>query len=484
MHSRKLAFSTLALAFSVLSPAIWSATPSAPVTPPATGPSDAQTPAFYAFAPTPPMGWNSYDAFGDTVTEEEVMANAKYVKEKLLPHGWNYIVIDFRWYDPEPTGDDHALNQKRMGAKLPADAFGRLVPAENRFASSADGKGFKPLADKLHAMGLKFGVHYMRGIPRQAVNAKTPIADSKFTAADAGDPTRPGEWCPDMYGVRDNEAGQAWYDSLFKQFADWGVDFVKVDDICPNYRTAESTMIRRGIDKCGRAIVYSISAGPPAQRDAEHVQTHVNMFRISTDFWDRWSSLNPQFDLMSVWKDRVGPGCYADADMLPLGHICIRSKAGGSDHVSRFTHDEQTTLMSFWCLAPSPLMLGGNLPDNTPWDLDLITNDEVIALDQDPLVRPAIRVSQHGARGGRGTPSSLSEVWVRELKGGSQAVGFFNRGEQATEITLNWAEAKLTGKWSARDLWQHKDIGNFDAEISTPVPPHGSVLLKLSKADR
>jgi alpha-galactosidase len=469
------------IAFTAATPLAGAAAPGATT---ASAPSVSAPPAFYAFAPTPPMGWNSYDAFGDSVTEDEVMANASYVKDKLRPHGWNYIVIDFRWYDPEPTGDDHALNQKRTGAKLAADPFGRLVPAENRFPSSAGGKGFKPLADKLHALGLKFGVHYMRGIPRQAVQAKIPIADSDFTAAEAGDPSKPGEWCPDMFGVRNNDAGQAWYDSLFKLFAAWGVDFVKVDDICPNYRTAESAMIRRAIDKSGRAIVYSISAGPPAQRDAQHVQTHVNMFRISTDFWDRWSSLSPQFDLMSVWHDRVGPGCYADADMLPLGHICIRSKAGGNDRVCRFTHDEQITLMSFWCLAPSPLMLGGNLPDNTPWDLDLITNDEVIALDQDPLVRPATRVSQHGARGGRGTPSSLTEVWVRELKDGSRAAGLFNRGEKEAEVTLIWDEAKLSGNWTARDLWQHKNLGTFDAKVALPVPPHGAVLLKLSSTGK
>ena len=214
-------------------------------------------------------------------------------------------------------------------------------------------------------MGLKFGIHYMRGIPRQAVQAKTPIADSEFTAADAGDPSRPGEWCPDMYGVRSNAAGQAWYDALFKLYASWGLDFVKVDDICPNYRTGESEMIRRAIDKCGRAIVYSISAGPPAPRTPRTSKTHVNMWRISSDFWDRWGSLNQQFDLMYPWHDFAGPGHYPDADMIPFGHICIRSKAGGNDRVCRFTHDEQITLMSFWCLAPSPLMLGGNLPDNT-----------------------------------------------------------------------------------------------------------------------
>jgi alpha-galactosidase len=431
---------------------------------------------FYAFAPTPPMGWNSYDAFGDTVTEDEVMANARYVKERLLPHGWNYVVIDFRWYDPEPPGNDFLLNQLRTGAKLSADAFGRLIPAENRFPSCADGKGFKALADKLHEMGLKFGLHYMRGIPRQAVQAKTPIADSQFTADDAGDTSRPGEWCPDMFGVRSNAAGQAWYDSLFKLFAFWGVDFVKVDDMCPNYRTGESEMIRRAIDSCGRAIVYSISAGPPALRDAAHVATHANMWRISSDFWDRWNSLNRQFDLVHSWHDFTGPGHYPDADMIPFGHICIRSKAGGDNRECRFSHDEQIMLMSFWCLAPSPLMLGGNLPDNTQWDLELISNDEVLAVDQDSLGNPAIRVSQQG-------PSNAStEVWVRELKDGNRAVGLFDRGGNAAEVTLNWDEAALSGKWIARDLWQHKNLGTFDRKLVLQAPAHGAVLLKLSPA--
>ena len=437
----------------------------------ATGSAPSTPPAFYAFAPTPPMGWNSYDAFGDSVTEDEVLANANYVKEKLLPHGWKYIVIDFRWYDPEPTGDDHALNQKRTGAKLAADDFGRMIPAPNRFPSSAGGKGFKPLADKLHDMGLKFGFHYMRGIPRQAVNAKTPIADSNFTAADAGDPRNTCGWCPDMYGVRDNEAGQAWYDAMFKLYASWGLDYIKVDDFSNPYRQPEIEMVRKAIDKCGRAIVLSTSAGPTPVNKADHVKTHANLWRISGDFWDTWAKLNAQFDLMNGWRDVAGPGHYPDADMIPFGHICIRSKAGGNDRVSRYTHDEQTTLMAFWCLAPSPLMLGGNLPDNTAWDLVLITNDEVLAVDQDPLVQPATRIGQQ----------SRTEVWVRPLKDGSRAAGLFNRGDAAAPVTLNREGAKISGQWAARDLWQHKDLGEFESSMAQQVPAHGAVLLKLTR---
>ena len=291
-----------------------------------------------------------------------------------------------------------------------------------------------------------------------------PIADSDFTAADAGDPRNTCGWCPDMYGVRDNPAGQAWYDAMFKLYAAWGLDFIKVDDFSNPYRQGEVEMVRRAIDKCGRPIVLSTSAGPTPVRSAEHVKTHANMWRISGDFWDTWAKLNQQFDLMNSWHNVGGPGHFPDADMLPLGHICIRSKAGGNDRVARYTHDEETTLMSFWCLAPSPLMLGGNLPDNTPRDLGLITNDEVLAVNQDALASPAARVSQQGQ------PESRTEVWIRQLKDGSRAAGLFNRGNAAADVTLDWEPAKLSGKWTARDLWQHQDRGTFDAKLSLQVP--------------
>jgi hypothetical protein len=350
MFRRLTAFGLLACSFTITAPTVFSQ--NAP----------ASQLAFDTFAPVPPMGWNSYDAFGDSVTEEEVLANATYMKDKLLAHGWNYVVIDFRWYDPEPTGDDHVLNQKRTGAKLAADVFGRMLPASNRFPSAgANGeKGFKPLADKLHAMGLKFGVHYMRGIPRQAVQAKTPIADSQYTAEDAGNTRSTCVWCPDMYGVKDNAAGQAWYDAMFKLYASWGLDYIKVDDLSVPYARSEIEQIRSAIDKCGRPIVFSTSPGPTQTRYAAHVSTHANLWRISGDFWDTWTKLNQQFDLIYAWRDAGGAGHFPDADMIPFGHICNRSKTGGADHVCRYTHDEQTTLMTLWSLAPSPLMLGGS----------------------------------------------------------------------------------------------------------------------------
>lgn len=427
-------------------------------------------PAFRAWAPTPPMGWNSYDAFGDSVTEAEVLANARYMRDHLLSHGWQYIVVDFRWYDPKPTGNDALLNTTRLNAALAMDEFGRLMPAPNRFPSAADGRGFKSLADQIHAMGLKFGIHVMRGIPRMAVKANLPIEGTEFHAWDASSFDR-CMWCPDMFGVDvSHPAGQAWYDSIFRLYSGWGVDFVKVDDLSSPYHADEVAAIRRAIDGCGRQIVFSTSPGPTPVQDAQDVSSHANMWRISGDFWDHWEKLNHQFDLIAHWHGHGGPGYWPDADMIPFGHLGIRSALGGPDRQTRFTKDEQRTLMTLWCLAPSPLMFGGNLPDNDEWTESLLTNDEVLAIDRDAAGKQGRRVVHENGR----------EIWVKELSGGDLAVGVFNRGETDDSISVSWKDLGISGKWSARDLWVGKDLGNIGDELSVDVPTHGAVLLRLS----
>jgi hypothetical protein len=418
------------------------------------------------------MGWNSYDAFGDTVTEDQTLANAQSMHDHLLAHGWNTIVIDFRWYDPQPTGNDRLLNRTRTGAALAADSSGRLLPAPDRFPSSANGLGFKPLADKIHALGLKFGLHLMRGIPRQAVLANTTIAGSNFTATDAADPSDKCPWCPDMFGVRNNPAGQAWYDSEFALLASWGLDFVKVDDLSVPFHADEIAMIRHAIDKSGRPIVFSTSPGPTDVQHADQIKMLANQWRISGDFWDQWKKLNHQFDLFAQWSvaNATGPGHYADGDMIPFGHIAIKSAMGGRDHFTHFTPDEQLTLLSLWSLESSPLMLGMNLPDNDAPANALLTNDEVLRIDQDPLCSPALRVSQNAGL----------EIWVKNLHDGAKAVGLFNRTNAPANLTLNFPDAQLAGKQSLRDLWQHSDLGTFTGNFTAPVPPHGVVLLRCA----
>jgi hypothetical protein len=427
-------------------------------------------PTFWSWAPTPPMGWNSYDAFGDSVTEDEVMANARYVQEKLLSHGWNYVVVDFRWYDPQADSGDR---QNRLNAVLTADAYGRLLPSPNRFPSSSSGGGFKPLAERIHALGLKFGIHIMRGIPRQAVRSNTRIEGSAFTAAEAANTNSVCEWCPDMFGVNGaTPAGQAWYDSIIRQYAAWGVDFVKADDLSHPYSGAEIEAMRKAIDRSGRPIVFSLSPGETPVEQAEHVAARANLWRISADFWDNWKSLNRQFELVARWQGHGGPGRWPDADMIPFGRIGKRCADAKGEHWTHFTKDEQVTLMTLWTMAPSPLMLGMNLPENDAWTLGLLTNDDVLTVNQDPL----------GEQGRRVTRNGPLEVWVKPLADGSKAVALFNRGETVAGVSALWTALGLEGKQRARDLWSRKDAGEFENSYTTDVPPHGALLVRISPA--
>jgi alpha-galactosidase len=318
------------------------------------------------------MGWNSWDAFGAAITEEQTKAQAAFMAEKLKAHGWQYIVVDVQWYEPSAQGHEY-----RNDAELVMDGHGRLQPAPNRFPSSADGRGFTALAAHVHGLGLKFGIHLMRGIPRQAVVRNLPILGTAFHAQDIADQVHVCRWNPDMFGVDMAKPGaQAYYDSVFALIAAWGVDYVKVDDISRPYfqNLPEVEAIRRAIDKTGRPIVLSLSPGATDIKAAEHVAAHANLWRISDDFWDRWQSLRDQFWRLDLWNPHRQPGAWPDADMLPLGTLAKRQ--------TRFSRDEQVTVMTLWSIARSPLMHGGDLTKTDDFTLSLLINDEVLEVNQ------------------------------------------------------------------------------------------------------
>ena len=423
---------------------------------------------------TPPMGWNSYDAFGDSVVESEVVSNALWLKEHLQPLGWDTVVVDFRWYDRLADG---VRVQNPEGVTI--DEFGRCIPPTNRFPSAANGAGFKPLADKIHALGLKFGIHIMRGIPRRAVEQNLPIAGSQFTAAQAalpdGDTNRTCVWNRDMFGVdAATEAGRGWYASIARQYADWGVDYIKCDDIAnlqrgKFYDASEIEALSIALKNSGRSIVLSLSPGATPVNAGPHVKQFANLWRVSGDFWDNWPSLDRNFSLFAAWYDDGGPGHWPDGDMIPFGHICQRNCDVHPERSTRFTRDEQLTLLSLWALAPSPLMLGMNLPDNNDWTTAILSNPEVLSVNQDPLGKPARRMTG---------PPQIAEVWLKELADGSFAVGFFNRAVQPVKINFPWRNLGFLTTPEVRDLWLRQDSvrkENFAAEL----PPHGCVLLRV-----
>jgi hypothetical protein len=413
------------------------------------------------------MGWNSWDVYGASVTEEEVLGNAQYMAKHLSPYGWEYVVVDIQWYEPGANSSIY-----RPFVPLEMDDHSRLMPTANRFPSAAGGAGFTPLADRIHALGLKFGIHIMRGIPRQAVHANTPILGTTLRARDIAHPNSISTWNTDMYGVDPvKEGARRYYESLFELYASWGVDFVKVDDISSPYSAGEIELVRNAIDRCGRTMVLSLSPGPTTLAMAEHVKNNANMWRMTDDYWDRWEDLYNEFDRCHVWSEHVGPGHWPDADMLPLGHLAIRSfEHGVGDRWTRFSRDEQLTMMTLWCIFRSPLMLGCELRDNDDWTLGLLTNPEVLRLlNHSHSGRQLYRFGPHIA-------------WTAQDEDGRQYLAVFNTGVTTVSIETPLAKLGLTGPQAVRDVWQQADLGEFENSIAVQVPPHGARLVKVSSA--
>ena len=329
-------------------------------------------PEFRSWAPTPPMGWNSWDCYGANVVEAEVKANADYMADHLKQYGWEYVVVDIRWFVENQTSGNYNFTNPIYVL----DEYGRYLPAANRFPSAAGGAGFKPLADYVHGKGLKFGIHIMRGIPVKAVQERLPIKGAGgVTAADVYSTDLQCSWLYDNYTIVAGKPGaQEYYSSIFELYASWGVDFVKIDDLSRPYHQEEIELIRNAIDNTGRPIVLSMSPGATPIEKAEHAQNHANMWRTVDDFWDTWAQLEHEFLICSQWAPYIANGAYPDADMLPLGRIDLR----GNDRKTKFTANEQYALMSLFTIFKSPLMFGGNLPDNDSFTNSLLTNEEVL----------------------------------------------------------------------------------------------------------
>lgn len=424
---------------------------------------------------TPPMGWNSWDCYGASVREDEVLGNAEYLARHLRSYGWQYVVVDIQWYEPQATGSRY-----RPFADLAMDAYGRLLPAANRFPSAAGGAGFGPLAEQIHGLGLKFGIHILRGIPRQAVHRATPILGADgVTARDIAHRNSICPWNTDMYGVdAAHPAAQAYYDSCFRLYAEWGVDFVKVDDIAASrlygYHRSEVERISEAIARSGRDMVLSLSPGPSRLEDASHLSRHATMWRITDDFWDEWDLLRDMFDRLAAWAGVQRAGAYPDADMLPLGHIALRSTEHGvGERWTRLTADEQRTMMTLWCMARSPLMVGAELRDNDEWTLNLLTNEAMLDIHRFSYGNHEIARDPDGA------------AWIaRHPDGRSLYLAVFNWADRGrtipapVEVLGECGGAEVTDCWTgATDTWSR------GSALEARVGPHGTQVWRICPRD-
>lgn len=426
-------------------------------------------------APTPPMGWNSWDSYGLTIDEQQFRANAQVQAKLLKPFGFTYSVIDEGWFLRNPGQRPHP---ELLAYEL--DRYGRYIPVPARFPSAlaANGQntGFTEIGRWVHAQGLKFGIHIVRGIPRASVQQNLPIADSNFHAADAADTSDACPWDPTNWGVRPNAAGQAWYDALLRQYAVWGVDFLKVDCISDHpYKPSEIRQIHLAIERSGRPIVLSLSPGPTAINRAAEVKSLAQMWRISDDIWDVWSTTSAfprtvleQFDLAARWAPYASQNSWPDADMLPFGALRPSPGGGPGPRSTRLTPVEQRTMLTLWCMARSPLILGANLTLLDPATLALITNRDLLRIDQQAT--GSAQVLRHGAL----------IVWRADLPDNVTAIAVFNVGDSPLVVNHTFSDFGLArGSYRIRQSGQSRNVSV--QSIQRTIAPHASLLFFLSR---
>ncbi len=412
-----------------------------------------------------PLGWNSWDCYGAAVNEETVRKNADFMAKHLKEYGWDYIVVDIQWY--EPSARNHEYNNF---TPLCMDEYSRLIPAENRFPSSAGGKGFTELAAYVHSLGLKFGIHIMRGIPRQAVHANSKIKGSQKTAREIAKMASICEWNTDMYGVDPSKEGaKEYYDSIFELYASWGVDFIKCDDIARElpHEETELILLSNALKNCRRDMVLSLSPGPALLEKAELYKQVSNMWRITDDFWDKWDALYEMFSRAEKWCTHSGAGHWPDADMLPIGAIRQDYDKSGC---TKFTQDEQVTMLTLWSIFRSPLMIGGEMTKFDDFTMGLVTNKEILKMHK----------NSHNSH----------QVWRKEINGtehilwtstdceGGVYIAIFNTGDSGSSITLNLEDVEINTA-DVLELWSGEEIAKGVSSINVKLPSHGAKAYHL-----
>lgn len=432
-------------------------------------------------AKTPPMGWNSWDCFSVSVTEDEVKANADFIAKHLKQHGWEYVVVDLAWFAPGATHHDY----KDFHINQSIDEFGRLIPCTEKFPSSANGQGFKPLADYVHSLGLKFGIHIMRGLPMQAAEAKTPVKGTELTADQISYDRERCPWYNSLLTLDFSKPGaQEYYNSILELYAEWGVDYIKADDLnawhavdnsdgSPTgegspYRIDDIEGLSSAIKNSGRDIVFSLSPGGPETTLINHLRNNAHLWRISADFWDEWGSLKKQMERCAIWAPFIKEGHWPDADMLPIGDL-PRGESGGTNRVSNFNSEELHTLISMWSMCRSPLMMGCNLPDTDEETIKVLSNGAVL------------EINQRSKNNGEVIRTDDLVVWRATAQDDScEYLGIFNISEAAQSGSISLADVNLAGT-KAEELWGRYDVTlTADAVEFAELKAHDVILLKVT----
>ncbi|CAN0929332.1 unnamed protein product [Linum grandiflorum] len=444
----------------------------------------------------PPRGWNSYDSFCWTISEQEFLQSAAVVSQRLLPHGYEYVVVDFLWYRKLEPGA--STNSRGFDV---IDEWGRVVPDPGRWPSSEGGEGFSKVAEMVHSMGLKFGIHIMRGISVQAYDANSPILDiskgaayeedgRKWTARDIGIKEKVCGWMPEGFMSVNTSLGaaKAFLTSIHHQYAaEWNVDFIKHDCVFgDDLSLDEITFVSQILKQADHPVTYSLSPGTSVTPSmAKQISGLANMYRITADDWDSWRDVSSHFNVTRDFADAEmigGSGLqgksWPDLDMLPLGWLTDPDSNVGPHRQSWLTPDEQRTQMTLWSMAKSPLMFGGDVRKLDNATFDIITHPVLLEIDHFSSNNSEFPLAAGGFRS-----------WIATGRAGEIYLAFFNLNSteknakvsvKVSEIAARVSRGRKVGSCEGREVWSGKDMGVMNESVSMAVDVHGCALFVLN----
>jgi hypothetical protein len=451
-------------------------------------------------AKTPPLGYNSFDSYNCNIYEELAMKEIDAFIEKFAPHGYEYFVIDNGWFSSPKSTDFEGLMVPlgRMSdpyTEVSVDEYGIVQPSEQFFPN-----GFKAMTDKLHEKGLKFGVHLMRGIPKIAVKNDLPIKGTNYTAKQVFTTVDDCSWCKYMHGLDMTKPGaQEFLNSVFNQFAEWGIDFVKVDHV--THFPAEIEGCVKAIEQCGRPMVLSLSAGGTSNINYLETYRKTNMVRTTRDIWDNQTSIERSFNSMRKWQGLERPGFWPDLDMIPFGELCIlnrtevqKKKPGQSNeqfmghkyHWCKFSEAQKETFMTQRAISASPIMIGGSMISMDEHSYKLLTHKEMLAC------------VNNGVHGKLIYEENDIELWAAPLEN-NERMGFrhyvsdegwiaiFNRTDKPQDVKLTgkFLQFLPTGKgvYKFTDIWGDQSIEDYkrSEKLNLNIEANGVVFFKYTK---
>jgi hypothetical protein len=436
-------------------------------------------------AKSPSMGWNSFDSYGVYLHEKAAMENVEAMAEKLKPHGYEFFVIDNGWFGEYELQEGTIFAAEKHAHDIRINEYGHFLPSKIYFPN-----GFKPIVDRCHRLGLKFGLHLMRGIPRKAYELNLPIKGTSLTARDIAntDPTENCRWCTYCYAVDMSKPGsQEWYDGLIQHIADMGVDFIKYDDIVPHPDEVEA--VAKAIAKTGKPIVLSLSPGGDVDPEAIDFFRMANMLRVTHDIWDEQKDIDACFTAWRKWQGKERPGFWIDMDMIPFGQLQLMSPPSEDESKTPFdkgdialagkgvnrwcqlSRPQMKTFMTIRAMAASPLMMGGDLPTLDDFSLSVITNAEMLACNQ------------NGVMGSLVYEKDGLETWKVEKKDSPVEgwIGIFNRTENKTSIKLATEQLGIDAlSHTFFDIWGNKPFNARRVELE----PHDCVFFHYKKENK